>query len=57
MRELKELIAWGGHAHKNALPDDQGWQDPWPIDKKLFDAIVDMTLQGIGVSGETVDLD
>ena len=24
---------------------------------KLFDAIVDMTLQGIGVSGETVDLD
>ena len=57
MRELKELIAWGGHAHKNALPDDQGWQDPWPIDQTLFDAIVDMTLQGIGVPGETVDLD
>ena len=57
MRNLKELIAWGGHAHTTTLSNDTGWEDPWPIDQKLFDAIADMTLQGIGLSGENIDLD
>ena len=57
MRNLKELIAWGGYAHTTKVSNDSGWQDPWPIDQKLFDAIADMTLQGISLSGENIDLD
>ena len=57
MRNLKELIAWGGHAHSFTLSKDTGWKDPWPVDPVLFKAIVEMTLQGLGIMGENVDLD
>ena len=57
MRNLKELIAWGGHAHQKTLSEDKGWEEPWPIDPKLFNAVLDMTLQGIGLSGDNIDLD
>ena len=57
MRTLKELIAWGGYAHTTSLSNDTGWEHPWPVDHSLFNAFVDMTLQGIGLSGENIDLD
>ena len=57
MRALKELLAWGGCEHTRALCNDEGWEQPWPIDDRVRSAILDMTLQGIGLSGHTVDPD
>ena len=57
MRILKELIAWGGYAHSTTLSNDTGWEHLWPIDQRLLNAFVDMTLQGIGLSGENIDLE
>jgi len=57
MRALKELLAWGGCEHARPLSNDEGWEQPWPIDDRVQSAILDMTLQGIGLSGHTVDPD
>ena len=57
MRRLKELFAWGGCAHEKTIYNDKGWEQPWPIHPDVYDAVLEMTLQGIGLTGGTVDLD
>ena len=57
MRRLKELFAWGGCDHKEKLYNDEGWEEPWEIHRDVHEAVLEMTLQGIGLSGSTVDLD
>ena len=57
MRTLKELIAWGGCEHTTSLSNDTGWKEQWPVDRRLVDAFCDMTLQGLGLSGENIDLE
>ena len=57
MRELKELVAWGGAEHGGGLASDKGWEDLWPLHDRVRDSIVDMALRGIGLSGDTVDLE
>ena len=57
MRKLKELFAWGGCEHHKELYNDEGWEEPWEIHPDVHEAVLEMTLQGIGLSGSTVDLD
>ena len=43
--------------HEEKIYNDKGWEQPWPIHPDVYDAVFQMTLQGIGLTGASVDLD
>lgn len=53
MRNVKELLAWGG-----IVPDaDQDVTRGWPVDERLHAFIVGCYLRGWGLSGDDIDPD
>ena len=61
MKEIKELVAWGGvdiQDLKKALQDSsEPCTKPWEIDSRVFKFVQDGYIRGWGMSGGNVDLD
>ena len=61
MKEIKELVAWGGVDIQGLKKAHQDSSEPcteiWPIDQRVFKFVVDGYIRGWGMSGDNVDLD
>jgi hypothetical protein len=61
MKEIKELVAWGGVSvdmmKKSNEDATTACTKDWPVDVKVMKFVVEGYIRGWGMSGETVDLD